>query len=408
MCYAGGVPRFQPFRALRYNSALAPLADVVAPPYDVVDADERARLVARSPYNSIRVELPVADPDRGLDRYEAAAALLAAWQAEGVLARDPSPALYVYKMGFRDDAGRPRTTTGVIGALGLEPSGGAVVPHEQTMAAPGRDRLRLLRACRVNSSPIWGLSLAPGLTAACAAATATASDHVQTTDDEETTHEMWPIADESAIRALAALIAPAPVVIADGHHRHETAMRYRAECRARTDAPGDHDFLMAFVAELAPDELGASAIHRLVTGLPEGFDLPGEFGRAFRLEPAADDAVALGDAMAARSAPALVTAEGTWLLLSTTEGPVRAAEPDSGLVDEFLARLPRHGIAYQHDADRARAAVRAGRAQAAVLVRPPTAAQLAGAVRAGVRMPPKSTYFFPKPRTGFVFRPLDR
>jgi uncharacterized protein (DUF1015 family) len=399
------MPRFEAFRGLRYAPAAAPLERLIAPPYDVVDADERARLTARSPYNSIRLELPAADPGRGLDRYRAAAALLGSWRAAGVLVPDPNPSLYVYKMGFLDDAGGARSTTGVIGALGLEPFGGAVVPHEQTMAAPGRDRLDLLRACEVNFSPIWGLSLASGLSVACAAASARAGEHLVAVDDESTTHEMWRVDDENAIRAIADLVAPAAVVIADGHHRHETATRYRAECVARGVGPSGCGFVMAYVAELAPDELSVQAIHRLVTGLPDGFDLLGALGGQFRLERASDDPAALAVEMVARGAPALVLAAGSWLLFPTARS-VAIDELDSRRVDEALGRLPPHRTDYQHGGARAVDTVRDGRAQAAVLVRPVTIDELAATVRAGVRMPPKSTYFHPKPRTGFVFRAL--
>jgi uncharacterized protein (DUF1015 family) len=406
MCYASAVPGFRPFRALRYDAALAPLADLVAPPYDVVDAEERARLVARSPYNAIRVELPTPDAARSDDRYAAAAALLEAWQANGALRRDPLPALYVYKMGFFDEAGKSRATTGVIGALGLEACGGAVVPHEQTMSGPGEDRLQLLRACRVNCSPIWGLSLAPGLTAACATATERATDYVEATDDEATTHEMWRVVDESSISLISELIAPAPVVIADGHHRHETAIRYRAECRAHHDVAGGHDFVMAFIAELAPEQLAVRAIHRLVSGLAEGLDLAGEFTRRFHLRRAPSELGESNSQTISQSAPALVTRDGIWLIAPRANEPSKEGEPDSRVVDEFLAGLPAHVTDYEHGGERALAAVRTGRAQAAVLLRPPTVDQLTAAVRAGVRLPPKSTYFQPKPRTGFVFRPL--
>ena len=409
LCYAGAVPRFEPFRGLRYSAAAAPFADLIAPPYDVVDAAERSRLAERSPYNAIHVELPAPDAARGLDRYRVAAALFEAWRAEGVLVRDPSPSLYVYKMSYLDDAGRPRGTTGVIGALGLEPFGGAVVPHEQTMAAPGRDRLDLLRACRVNCSPIWGLSLAPGLTAACTAVIERSREHVAATDDEATEHEMWRVDDESALRSIATLVAPEPVVIADGHHRHETADRYRAECPARhADTPDGCDSIMAFVAELAPAELALHAIHRLVSGLPDGFDLLGALARCFRLEPVTADLDALTGQMATRGTAALVTACGAWLLLPRTDEPARRGAPDSRRVDAALAALPPHRTDHEHGTGRCLDAVRAGHAQAAALVRPATVDQLAETVRAGGRMPPKSTYFHPKPRTGFVFRPLDR
>lgn len=407
MCYASGVPRFRPFRGLRYAASLAPLADLIAPPYDVVEAEERRRLAVRSPHNSIGVELPVADAERDLDRYEVAAELFASWQAEGVLVRDPSPAFYVYKMRFVDQAGEMRATTGVIGALGLEPSGGAVVPHEQTMAAPGWDRLDLLRACRVNSSPIWGLSLAAGLTAACTKAIERARAHVAASDDESTVHEMWLVDDDESISLIAGLVAPEAVIVADGHHRHETAERYRAECLAHHDGATDgSDSIMAFLAELSPEELTLGAIHRLVSGLPDGFDLLGAIAGHFQLEPAPLCAIALTGEMASRGAPALATIAGTWLLLPPAKSPSHRDELDSRRVDELLATLAPHETEYEHSPERALDAVRDGRAQAALLVRPATVGQLAEVVGAGVKMPPKSTYFHPKPRTGFVFRPL--
>ncbi len=408
MCYAGVVPRFEPFRGLRYAPSVAPLADLIAPPYDVVDAAERAQLAARSPYNSIHVELPAADSDRGLDRYQAAAALFAAWRTEGVLATDPSPSLYVYQMGYLDDSGRSLSTTGVIGALGLEPFGGAVLPHEKTMSAPGRDRLQLLRSCRVNCSPIWGLSLAAGLSAACSAAIDAAAQQVRATDDELTTHEVWRVDDESVVREIAALVTPAPVIIADGHHRHETAIRYRAECRSRHPAtPGDCDLIMAFLTELAPDELALRPIHRLVGELPPDLDLVGALARLFRAEPASNEPDTLAAEMASQGTPALVTSGGSWLLFPTTEDPSRLESLDAASVDTALAGLPRHRTDYVHDTGRAWDAVRSSRAQAALLVRAATVNQLAETVRRGTRMPPKSTYFHPKPRTGFVFRALD-
>jgi uncharacterized protein (DUF1015 family) len=310
-------------------------------------------------------------------------------------------------MRYVDSAGRPRATNGVIGALGLEPSGGAVVPHEQTMSAPGRDRLDLLRACQVNCSPIWGLSLAKGLTMACAAAAGTAVEHFSATDDEATTHEMWRVEDERAICAITDLVVPAPVVIADGHHRHETASRYRTEWRARNEsAPGGCDFIMAFVAELSPDELALRAIHRLVSGLPDDFDLHDALAGHFRLVPGPKETAALAAAMVSRGAPALVTATGTWLLAPPADVTSAETEPDSRRVDDALAGLPDHRISYQHATDRTIDAVRRGQAQAALLLRPVTVDQLARTVRAGTRMPPKSTYFHPKPRTGFVFRSL--
>ena len=160
----------QPFRALRYDlGRVGALSDVIAPPYDVIDDAARATLEARSPYNAVRVELP-ADTGGAGDRYADAGCLFDEWQARGVLVTDDEPGVYVYRMGYHDAAGRPRQTSGVIGALELLPGEGAdgdVLPHERTMPKPKDDRLNVLRACRANLSPIWVLSLAKGLSGLC-------------------------------------------------------------------------------------------------------------------------------------------------------------------------------------------------------------------------------------------------
>ena len=155
---------FEPFAGVRYDLDKVDLADVVAPPYDVIDAAGRARLEARSPYNAVRVELAATEDGEG--RYDAVHRRFEGWLAEGVLSRDSEPGFYVYRMGWHDDEGRPHQTTGVFGALELStPDLGEVLPHERTMGKPKDDRLSLLRATRANISAVWTLSLATGLSA---------------------------------------------------------------------------------------------------------------------------------------------------------------------------------------------------------------------------------------------------
>ncbi len=159
MWYAVPMPRFEPFAGLRYDPARVDLSTVLAPPYDVVGPEERARLAARHSANSIRVELPEADHRAGLDRYQGAAAQLAIWTDDGILRRDPAPVFYAYRMTDVDG----HATNGVIGALGLDDGSTAtILPHEQTLPKAKSDRLELLRATRTNLSPIWGLSLSRG------------------------------------------------------------------------------------------------------------------------------------------------------------------------------------------------------------------------------------------------------
>jgi uncharacterized protein (DUF1015 family) len=406
------VPRFEPFSGLRYHlDALrrraTSLDDVIAPPYDVIDSVEREVLATRSPYNAVRVELPVEDTDRDLDRYQAARRLLDAWRSEDVIGEDEEPSFYRYRMSFRDEHGGHRQTAGVIGALGLAVAGeGDVLPHERTMPKPKGDRLQLLRECEANLSPVWGLALARGLTLA---SDSTAPPMAAATDDEGVEHELWRIREPAAVRQISDAVASAPVVIADGHHRFETALAYREERRAATGGrPGDYDLVMALVVELADDQLAVRPIHRLLEGLPDGFDLPGALGARFYLSHLdRPDRRRLAADMADEAAMALVTKGATWLLRPRPDTVAAAGlDVDSGLLDVALADLPDHDVTYEPGWDRAVDAVERGNAQAAVLLRPASVATIAEAAHQGLRMPPKTTFFHPKPRTGMVFRPV--
>ena len=232
------MPRFAPFAGLRYDPTRVEPTKVVAPPYDVVGPAERAELAARHSANAILVELPEPDPRSGADRYAAAAARLAAWRSDGILRRDPAPGFYVYRMTAPDGS----VTLGVLGELGIEPGSiEDVLPHEETLAKAKSDRLELLGATRVNLSPIWGLSLATGLTGLLAT---DGPPTVTAVDDDGVRHELWLLDDPETVDAVADLVGSAPVVVADGHHRLATAIylpggrRSRYARRRRDPGPG--------------------------------------------------------------------------------------------------------------------------------------------------------------------------
>lgn len=397
------MPRFDPFPGLRYSpSHISSLDDVVCPPYDVISESERAVLEARSPSNVVRLELPHADG--GGDRYQRARELLDSWRDGGILHRDAEPRFYGYRMSFTDPGGRPAQTLGVIGALGLEPPGTGILPHEETTPKAKTDRLELLRATRANLSPIWGLSPGTGL-----------SEHLQppphplerAVDDDGIVHELWPIDDAGRVAAVADAVGAAPVLIADGHHRFETALHYREERRAAGAASADDDAVMALIVELSEQQLTVQAIHRLLVGLPAGFDLPAALDEWFDITPAEPvDRTTLGR-MQEAAALAVLTPDQAFLARPRPK-LIEAAthDLDSSRLDIALAGLPDHQLVYQHGWDHCAAAVASGLASAAVLLRPATVEQIAAISRGGVRMPPKTTFFWPKPRTGMVIREL--
>jgi uncharacterized protein (DUF1015 family) len=404
------VPLFLPFRGLRYRG-LTDVTAVAAPPYDVIHDDERDLLAARDPHNAVQLILP--RPSEHGDGYATAAALLAAWRADGTLATDPVPGFYGYRMTFTDPHGTRRVTHGVVGALGLPADGpgtGDILPHERTISKHRSDRLSLLEATRTNLDPIWGLTPAPGFGTL---AGEPGADRQWAVDDAGVEHEAWAITDPERVAAITAAVASAPLVLADGHHRFETACAYRAAHHpgAGTDA------IMTLVVELTEDELWVAPIHRLVRGAPH---LRSRLEAAFTITPrgpATPDAVAgLEDAMATQHALGLVDAEGVALLHARPEVVADALEAEPPEVRDVdaavfetavLPRLEGAQLEFRHDACALAEAVARGDADAVVLLRPVSVAQIRAASYAGVRMPQKTTFFAPKPRTGLVFRSLD-
>jgi uncharacterized protein (DUF1015 family) len=409
------VPRFDPFPGLRYGPT-HDLADVTAPPYDVIGPAERDALLARHPDNVVGIDLPVAtaasagtgsteaDGAASNDPYEQAAATFARWQADDVLQRDP-PSFYLYRMDGLDEAGRPRHTTGVIGALELSrPGEGGILPHERTTKKARSDRLDLQRATRANLSAVWGLSPATGLSQLL---TVDEPPLATWTDGDGVAHSLWVVDDDERQRAIADAVASAPAVIADGHHRYETALAYRDEVRATNgDTAGPHDFVMCLVVELTEDELDVAPIHRLVRGLPDGFDLDAALEPFFARQPLELDGSVV-PTLVERGALGLVTADEVAALVPRPDAFNGVRDLDTVRLDHVLATFPEHSLVFQHGVANVVDQVRAGEAQAGVLLRPATVAQIVAIADGGERMPPKTTFFSPKPRTGAVFRSLD-
>jgi uncharacterized protein (DUF1015 family) len=409
------MPALLAFSGLRPNTAITgPLDDVICPPYDIISEEQRVELLSRSPFNVVRVELPDG-------RYAEAATLFDEWKNDGALGREATPSLYAYRMTYQAAGGETRHTFGVMGALVLEPPGHGILPHEQTTPKAKGDRLELIRAVHANTSPIWCLCTEPGLVEALGGPSGPRGSDAKAPiasarDDDGTLHEIWPIEDERAREEVAKIVAARPLLVADGHHRYETALAYQAEQRAEVlssggDASGGgagYDALLAFVVELSEEHLQVLAIHRLVSGMPADFDFLGVLGDSFELEPTTTDEGDLLAEMVREGALAVATQSGIWLARPRPGGPDARYELDSSRVDATLHRLPPHALVYEHDPGRALAEVRSGAANAAVLCRPATVGQIARTAEGGERMPPKTTFFWPKPRTGMVFRDFAR
>lgn len=395
------MPRFEPFRALRYRGVDLDL--VLAPPYDVLSDDDRRQLAERHPSNIVHVDVPL-ETD-GPERYSNAARIMHRWIDDGVLAVDDSPSFTIYRMEFVDAQGRARRTSGVIGALEVVDEGaGGVLPHERTTPKAKTDRLDLTRATLTNLSPVWGLSLASGLTELLDSPGEPMGDVVV----DGVRHVFERVTDPERISAIGRSIGAHEVVIADGHHRYAISRTFRDEQRSQdTGTHGRAETTMTYVGELIADQLSVAAIHRLYSGTT--FDaLRDRLSRSFELEPAGRVEPSITNEMDRRGSLVLVAPDGTGTWLTPR------ADVFSGVRDLDGARLEHaldgftHEVSYQHGVDLVCEIV-AGRRQnvvAGVLIRPVTVAEIRRTADEGLLMPPKSTFFTPKLRTGPVMRPL--
>lgn len=415
------VPDFQPFSGIHYDPARfgAELSDLTAPPYDVIDDDRRSHLRARHDHNAVHLTLP--EGTAGRDRYAHAGDLWRSWRDAGVLITDRRPAFYVYRVTFEDDLDQvTRQTTGVIGALEVCPPGeGSVLPHERTMPKPRGDRLDLLRATRANLEPIWGLSLAAGLTGLLAVE---GEPMARCADTRGSRHELFRIDDPARMAAITAAVASTPVVLADGHHRYETSLHFRDEQQPSGTGTG-LGLIMTLVVELVDDQLAVQPIHRVVSDLVAPDALRRALAAGFDVRPLGanepDVVVTLPRTMRDESAMVLIDAEGIALAVPRAGAlDDRLAEHESGLVHGVDAARFEVGVApalealgasvtYRHDHVEVAEQVRKGVADAAVLLRAVDVSTIRAVAQAGERMPQKTTFFHPKPSTGLVFRSLD-
>jgi uncharacterized protein (DUF1015 family) len=416
------VAEVRPLTALHYNLAAVPsLADVVAPPYDVIDAARRQELIARSPFNVIEIDLP--EPPDGGDPYAHAAETLEEWTLQGILAADREPAIWALTQEYAAPDGTRPTRRGLLCRVRVSDYGpGLVRPHERTQPGPKEDRLRLTEATRHNLSPIF--SLHPGTVWRHVEPAARAEPWAEVTDDEGTVHRIWRVGDAEAHRAVAADLADAELLIADGHHRYETARTYAEQI----GGDGPHRYTLMCLVSLEDLGLTVLGYHRLLTDLagPARESLAAALREHFeiaetpleRLDPAGEPGVGVfGYADAA-------TRGGLRLRLKDPVAVERALpnasdayrELDAAILEALVLRgalgmdpadiEAKRGIAYVSSTPEAIAALDAG-ADGVFLLRPTPVEQVRAVAAAGETMPPKSTYFFPKLLTGLVFNPLS-
>ena len=414
----------QPLKALHYNlAAIGDLADVVAPPYDVIDAERRRELLGRSPFNVVELDLPEAAAAGG-DPYEHAAETLEEWTLQGILAADREPALWALTQEYSAPDGSRRVRRGVLCRVRVTPYGpGLIRPHERTQPGPKQDRLRLTEATRHNLSPIF--SLHEGDAWRHLEGHTRADPWAEVADDEGTVHRIWRVTDAEAHRAVAAELAESELLIADGHHRYETAHTYADAI----GGDGAHRYTLMALVSLEDPGLTVFGYHRLLSNLAENaprealrdailahFDV--EEVPLERLDPAGEEGIGVFGYVDAhhRKGYRLRLKDPAQLEVAIPGVSAAFRELDAAILEALILRgalgmsaediEAKRGIAYAASAERALAALGAD-ADAVFLMRPTPVEQVRAVAAAGETMPPKSTYFFPKVLTGVVFNPLS-
>jgi len=417
----------QPLRALYYNPPVAgALADVVAPPYDVIDAAQRTALLERSPFNVVAVDLPRGEPGER-DPYEAAGQLFESWQLQGALVRDPQPALWAHTQDYTGPDGIRRTRRGFFCRVRIEDYGpGRVRPHERTHPGPKEDRLRLTRATRANISPIFSLFSDPdGATWSALAPATEQPPWGEVSDVDGTVHRLWRVGMPETIASVQAAVRDTELLIADGHHRYETMQAYAEE----VGGEGEHRYILMCLVALEDPGLTVFPTHRLVRGLDGARReaLEQALARDFQIVEVPAEQIApepgggplqLGYIDGRDGRPLRLTLKDQAIADAALEGHSEAyrhldtgvletlvLKGALGLSDEDISHF--NGLFYARDTAEALAMVSSGEYDAAFLMRPTPVEQVQAVAAAGENMPPKSTYFFPKLLTRLLFNPLS-
>ncbi|MEJ2182642.1 MAG: DUF1015 domain-containing protein [Nitrospirota bacterium] len=406
--------RVIPFRGIHYSTGRVRGDQVVAPPYDIIGTELRERLYGLSPYNVVRIDYGKKFPedDERRNKYTRAAGYLTDWLEEGVLKRSERPGFYVYRMEYEWE-GEKRSLTGFFALVELVELGEGVYPHEATRSTPKHDRLSLMQATRTNTSPIYALygPSKEGVTETLRRATED-PPCLEAANSRGDRHRMWVLDEPGQVKALEQEMAGSAIFIADGHHRYETALEYRRLMHEEEGAADErpYDYVLMFLADLKDEGLTVLPTHRLVTAdLDAAWD---ELRRHFDTYQLAPDADIIQAIRGKKHTFGLYCERGRYALTYRGEG-LQDVDPALGSLDVvILHRLVLGGLievggwAYEMDYAASLARVDGGEYDAAFFLNPTSVADVERVALSGLRMPPKSTYFYPKVQTGFVMNSL--
>jgi uncharacterized protein (DUF1015 family) len=424
----------RPLYATHYDlGVVGSLDEVAAPPYDVIDAAQRAELLERSPYNAVAIDLPKPYGETGPqqaegDPYARAAETMEAWRRAGALVSDAEPAIWAMTQDYTGPDGTPRTRHGILARVRVEDfSAGQVLPHERTLPGPKQDRLDLTRATHHNLSPIFSLSTEDPWPL-IAAAIDPEEPWGEATDEGGTVTRVWRIGDPEVHRQVTSRLAGAQLLIADGHHRYETAIAYRDEVGGEEGG----DYTLMALTGLDDPGLTVFPTHRLLSGFRDDPDRQRRLGEGLRrifevtevpleqLDPLGEEGVGvfglydahhqqgfrlrLTDLALAELDGQLVDKPKAYRRLDAAILEILVLKGIAGLSEDDI--LAKRGLGYAKSAEDSLALIERGAYDVAFILRPIPVDQVRAICESDANMPPKSTYFFPKVLTGLVFNPV--
>lgn len=411
-----------PFKGVLFNVPKVSKSsgeELLAPPYDIISPEDRLALYEKSPFNIVRIDFGIKNPDDNEqeNRYTRARQLLDSWLAEGVLVSDSTPNFYACEVAYQIH-GRALTLRGFLCLVRLEPLGkGNIHPHEYTHSKPKKDRLDLMRYCEGNVSPIFSIYNSPDRVASrILAEKSREKPYLEAKDGQGSIHRIWPINDRAEVAAISSELAGKAVFIADGHHRYETALEYQREMQKKegaSETSRPYDYVLMFLANMAEEGLTILPTHRLVKDLPEdAFD---QLSADFEIETMKmTDSIPASIAVR-RDVYGLYKGGEVWHRLSYRgEGihgvPQALKDLDVTILHDLIFKqlLDIEQVSYEMDIERCLQSVQSGEFKAAFFLNPTGVYDVERVAIASLRMPPKSTYFYPKLMTGMVLNIFNK
>jgi uncharacterized protein (DUF1015 family) len=410
------MPQVIPFKGLLFNCDKVSGNDVAAPPYDIIPPEYRDALYAKSPYNIVRIDFGKDEPgdDEKNNRYTRANVLLDQWIGEKILVKDSEPAFYAYEVDYAV-SGLKKTLRGVFGLVRICELGKGVWPHEETRAKPKADRLEIMRHCMANLSPIYTIYNSREKTAAKILASISGRPYMSAVDKDGATHKIYRITDSATMSGISDDISAVPLFIADGHHRYEVALEFKKEMDQKTgrkdDEPRPWDYVLMFLQDMADSGITILPTHRMVKGISEKGVLFSRLEKDFSIAelPEKVDINSAIPAAGKHSMGLYLGKEGKWFMLKYRGGEMKDVHPALQPLDVVILRElvlnKETGIselAYEMSADVAVEKANRGEYDAVFVLGPTGANDIERVASANLRMPAKSTYFYPKLMTGMV------